>query len=99
MTTFLGEPGKYLPSTVLYFDDVNNIDHNRHMGELLAIEEFNAKQSHRKICKINQLRNWRVFKNALWLDQVYFLHVLDSDFRLPDRWVNEPTVVLTNPYL
>jgi len=30
-----------MPSTILYFDDVNIVDHNGFMGELLAIKEFN----------------------------------------------------------
>ena len=48
---------------------------------------------------MTQLRNWRLFKNALWLDQMYFLHVFDSDFRDPKKWKNKETVILKNPYL
>ena len=35
------------------------------------------------ISKITQLRNWRIVKKALWLDQMYFLHIFDSDFKDP----------------
>ncbi len=89
----------FLPSTILYLDDVNNIDHNAYCGELLAINEFNEENKIRKITKMTQLRNWRLFKNALWLDQMYFLHVFDSDFRDPKKWKNKETVILKNPYL
>ena len=89
----------FLPSTILYLDDVNNIDHNAYCGELLAINEFNEENKIRKIAKMTQLRNWRIFKNALWIDQMYFLHILDSDFRDPKNWMNEEPVILNNPYL
>ena len=49
------------------------IDHNIYCGELLAIEEFNDKDSMRKICKMNQLRNTRIFKNSIYLDQMFFV--------------------------
>ena len=90
---------KLLPSTVLYFDDVNNVDHNPYMGELLSIEEYNRQQEDVKICKMNQLSNWRIFKNALWLDQMYFAHVLSHDFRDPANWQTKNKQVLTNPYI
>ena len=89
----------FLPSTILYLDDVNNIDHNAYCGELLAINEFNEENKIRKIVKMTQLRNWRIFKNALWIDQMYFLHIFDSDFRDPKNWMNKEPVVLNNPYL
>ena len=89
----------YLSSTVLYFDDVYNIDHNEFCGELLAINEFNQTNKFRKICKMTQLKDWRIFKNAVWLDQMYFLHVLDSSYRDPKKWQNSKTTILTNPYL
>jgi len=88
-----------LPSTVVYLDDVNNIDHNEYCGELLAVKEFNEINSHRKVTKMTQLRNWRIFKNALWLDQMYFMHVLDADYRNPKNWEGEKAVELINPYI
>jgi len=89
----------YLSSTVLYFDDVYVIDHNEFCGELLAINEFNQTNKFRKICKMTQLKDWRIFKNAVWLDQMYFLHVLDSSYRDPKKWQNSKPAILTNPYL
>ena len=88
----------YLSKVTVYFDDVNNIDHNEFCGELLAIKEFNQLDIPRKLAKYNQLKNWRIFKNALWLDQMYFCHIFDSDLR--SRIQNrEARVVLGNPYL
>ena len=89
----------FLPSTILYFDDVNSISDNVYMGELLAINEYNKKNENKKICKMTQLRNWRIFKDALWIDQMYFLHVLDSTYRDPKNWENEKQQILSNPYI
>ena len=98
LSLFLGQQSLYPPKVVIYLDDVNNIDHNEFCGELLAISEFNNSNLLRKICKFTQLKNWRIFKNALWIDQMYFLHVLDSDYRLPDFQKNRKIVKLFNPY-
>ena len=64
---------KILPKMPIYFDDVNNLDHNEFCGELLAIKEFNNGSEYRKISKMNQIRNWRIFKSALYLDQMYWI--------------------------
>lgn len=93
------ESSSYLPSTIMYFDDINNPDHNDFCGQLLAINEFNKENQYRKISKITQLRNWRYFKNAVWLDQMYFLHVLDHKFRDPKYIINDKPKILNNPYL
>lgn len=97
---FKGPPGSYLPACPVYLDDVNNIDHNPYCGELLAINEFNTNYStHRKFAQMNQLRNWRIFKNALWLDQMYFYHVFDHELRNPRIYEKNPVAVLENPYI
>jgi len=93
------ESSSYLPSTIMYFDDVNNPDHNEFCGQLLAIRDFNKANQNRKISKMTQLRNWRYFKNALWLDQMYFLHVLDHEFRDPKKIASNEPRILDNPYL
>jgi len=95
---FSGQQYIYLPKVVVYLDDVNNIDHNRYCGELLAVSEFNQIDLPRKICKMTQLRNWRIFKNALWIEQMYFLHVLDSEYRHPDFQKKREIAKLYNPY-
>jgi len=96
---FHADTDYFLPSTILYFDDVNNLEHNEFMGELLAIKEFNNETENKKICKMTQLSNWRIFRNALWLDQMYFLHVLDAAYRKPENWVGAQPTILNNPYL
>lgn len=98
LSIFTGLQSNYLPKVVVYLDDVNNIDHNQYCGELLAISEFNSKDSPRKICKMTQLRNWRIFKNALWLDQMYFSHILDSDYRRSEFQRKREITKLFNPY-
>jgi len=92
---------RYLPAVPMYFDDVAYIDHNRFCGELLAIEDFNQMHQTRKIAPMNFLPKYRVFKNALWLGQVFYAHVLDHEFRTPAyNQARRPEIaVLTNPYL
>ena len=71
------ESRKYLPTTLLYLDDINHISNSRFTGELLAVDEFNASHPMRKIDRHRFLRGDRIFKNAAWIDQIYVLHVLD----------------------
>ncbi len=71
------EPQKYLPTTLLYLDDINDISNSRFTGELLAVEEFNADHPMRKIDRHRFLRGQRLFKSAGWIDQIFVLHVLD----------------------
>lgn len=89
----------YCSKTVMYFDDTNNIDHNKYCGEFLAINDFNKKNKYRKICKMNVLRNWRIFKNAIWLDQMYYMHSFDNDYRKPKNWKNKKIKKIINPYI
>jgi hypothetical protein len=92
---------RYLPSVPMYFDDVNHPDHNDNCGELLAIAEFNKTNELRKISPMNFLSKWRIFKNAIWHDQVYYAHIFDHEFRslhyIEAR--RSRVQVLTNPFL
>ena len=89
----------YLPNTVMYFDDVSSTDHNEFCGQLLAIREFNKANQYRKISKMNKLRYWRYFKNSVWLDQMYFLNVLDHKNRDPKNTEGYSQRIINNPYL
>jgi hypothetical protein len=89
----------FLPRTPVYFDDVNNVDHNPFAGELLAIDEFNVDHTNSKISKMNQLRNWRIFKNALWLDQLYWYFKFDHPYFTRDYHAQRGRTKLSNPYL
>jgi hypothetical protein len=92
------EPGKYLPISLLYLDDVLEENHNDWCGELLAVREFNDSHAMRKLQRDRYLKHWRVFKNAVWLDQTYLVHILDH----PKRQSLEPrrkAHSTGNPYL
>ncbi|MBB4611577.1 hypothetical protein [Sphingomonas yabuuchiae] len=89
----------FLPRLPVYLDDVNNIDHHQFAGELLAVDEFNRDRLHRKVVKMNGLRNWRLFKNALWLDQMYWMLDLQHPYFTRDYHAHRPRVRLGNPYL
>jgi hypothetical protein len=71
------DPRKYLPTTLVYLDDIVDISNSRFTGEMLAVEEFNAAHRMRKIDRHRFLRGQRIFRNAPWIDQIYVLHVLD----------------------
>ena len=67
-----------------------------HSGELLAIKEFNDANAHRKIERHEFLTQKRLLKNAYWIKQMFFAHMLDSASRTTRR--EGAPVVLTNPY-
>ena len=49
LTVLLGEPEKYLPMTVVvYLDDIGVPSANPWVGELLAVNEFNAEHLYKK---------------------------------------------------
>jgi hypothetical protein len=74
-------PCLYLPLTTTYFDDVVLDNHNSWQGQQLAIREFNEANAMRKLEHHRFLENQRVFRNALWLKQIYSLHVMDHPAR------------------
>jgi hypothetical protein len=96
LTVFGGHPELYLPIVQVYLDDIQLQQHNPSAGELLAVDEFNAKSAMRKIYKDEFLENRRIFKRASWIHQMRSLHVLDH----PERNRRTPgNRKLDNPYL
>jgi hypothetical protein len=88
----------FLPLTFIYFDDIFMDNHNDKCGELLAIKEFNEENQLRNIKYHRFLENKRLFKNSNWIKQIYYLHVLDHDYRFNTK--REDTKrILDNPYL
>ena len=96
---FKSEKIKVLPKLPIYFDDVNNLDHNEYCGELLAIKEFNEVNSLVRISKMNQIRNWRIFKNALYIDQMYWVFNFNDQYFTENYHKGSPRTKLSNPYL
>ena len=92
----LSDPQKYLDHFPIYFDDVDEYSNNTYCGELLAIKEFNETNISRKIERHEYLFLKRLFKNAYWINQMFFVHILDSDRRNTKR--KGESVILTNPY-
>jgi hypothetical protein len=93
-----GRPEYYLPLTLVFLDDIAEDHHNPFAGELLAIREYNDSEEYRKICRHDFLECRRVFRNASWLKQIYYLHVMDH----PTRATSSNKVaqrVLQNPLL
>lgn len=95
---FKADAHLFLPLTYVYFDDIFMPNHNDKCGELLAIKEFNTENKYRNISYHPFFINQRLFKNAIWVKQLYYFHVLDHDYRFQlnrDR----KKQVLDNPYL
>lgn len=83
---FDGPPATRLPRIMCYFDDVawpERAYHNEYVGELCAINEFNAEHSSRKLSRINML-SWTRPHPQAWNEQTYVLH----DFAHPLYCVN-----------
>ena len=99
LTLFINTRLPFLPKTPVYLDDVNNVDHHPFAGELLAVAEFNDDHGSRKIVKMNQLRNWRIFKAALWLDQMYWFLDLEHGYFTRAYHASRKRAQLSNPYL
>jgi hypothetical protein len=92
-----GPPEAYLPDVLVYADDVTYLDHNEWQGELAAIANFNREHDKRKIGRLNNLAQHRLFRNATWLTQMYAAHVLDHPAKSHERTGGQ--IVLNNPYL
>jgi hypothetical protein len=92
------DPRKYLPLSLVYFDDIQDPRCNSWCGELLAISEFNETHSLRKIERDRFLRTRRIMKGAAWIDQMYNFHVLDHPLRRSSN-TSRGKIQLANPYL
>jgi len=68
----------HLRRIALYFDDLDEHYNHRWAGELLAIEEFNAKSRDLKIDRWRGVRAGRPFGEAHWLDSMYLAHDLSA---------------------
>lgn len=72
-------PEYYLPVTILYFDDINDLlTNNAWCGEMLAIREWNSAHELRKM---EEMRIRQNHSPAGWHDHIYGLHVLDHPVR------------------
>jgi hypothetical protein len=81
LALFEGPRRKMLRRTCLYFDDVANPQasfFHRFAGELLAIDEFNARNSDVKIDIWRGLRSGRIFQDSEWIEKMYIAHDLSA---------------------
>ena len=100
LDVFLLDKEKYISKVVVHFDDIKDLDHNEYCGEKLAIKEFNLRDDFRKLCKMNLLKTQRYFKNAPYLDLMYYCHIFDHERRDPLFWKNtEIQLMGKNPFI
>lgn len=81
LKVFEDDPRKYLPTTLVFLDDIWLDENNSFCGELLAVQEFNRDHPHRKIEHHPFLEKKRIFRRAQWVRQMYQLHMLDHPTR------------------
>lgn len=98
LKVLLGEPEKYLPTTLVYLDDIGFPSSNPWVGELLAVNEFNEENNLRKIYPYPFLRPQRIFKQPRWIEQIFLMHTLDHEFRSAKNKFPQ-VFMIDNPYL
>jgi len=92
------DPTRYLPLPCVYVDNIVDPRHNDWCGELLALREFNDSHPMRKLARDTFLRSRRIFKQAVWLDQIFLLHVLDHPQVQPETAARRTHELCGNPY-
>lgn len=91
-----GDASKYLPTIMMYVDDIDEFRHSKFCGEELAIEEFNKTHKLRKIERDNFIKTRRLFKSGKWLNKIYKIQVFDHECFGVSKKRNKK--VLSNPY-
>ena len=90
---FRSEAACYLPRVPVFFDDVFGSEHyTRFAGEALAIDEFNAQESMRKLDLDRSV--WNKHKRLgpqLWHKKMYLLHVFDHPWRTAKK--RQPKII------
>jgi hypothetical protein len=69
---------RMLDHVPVYFDDTEHSISHRFAGELLAIDEFNATNTHVKIDRWRGLKNGRPFPETSFLQRMYMAHDLEA---------------------
>jgi len=93
-----GDASMYLPLTVTYMDDIALEPHNSAAGVRLAVNEYNGATPMRQLEHHPFFELRRIFRRAIWVKQILFLHVLDHPSRShPSAPVR--TRYIENPYL
>lgn len=72
---FDGDPSRFLPRVFMYFDDIIGDDTwlcNEYTGERLAINEYNQKNTTRKICPDYSVAHRN--RSVWWSDLIYIHH-------------------------
>ena len=91
---FEGDVTRLLPRIHCYFDDVLGYTFGDHVGERLAISDFNEKNGQRKISLIHGLRHYmpkRFAKEVTW-EKYYMLHNFDHPlYGAPDGMIDRRT--------
>jgi len=89
---------RYLPTVIVYADDIALEQHNSACGERLALHEFNREMPMRPVEHNEFLETTRVFRRPAWLKQILFAHILDHPARSTVTTTTTKRYI-ENPYL
>ncbi len=89
------DPAYFLPSLLVYLDDIGEFGHSRFCGEELAIDEFNTEHPLIKIEPYSFLNFERLFNHSKWVKKIFKCHFYDH----PITKKKKKMVHLENPYL
>lgn len=90
------QPEKFLPIFSIYLDDIYSYYHHDYAGVYLAVREFNEEMKYRKISKFRFLDIHRIFKNAQWLKQMRFVHIMDHPRRMNGSQLENVNIIENN---
>jgi hypothetical protein len=81
LALFDADQALLLPRVHCYFDDIMGFTFSDYNGERLAITEFNASHTMRKISPIYGLRHFlpEHYRGSIWPEQLYMAHIFDHD--------------------
>jgi hypothetical protein len=86
---------KLLPRIHCYFDDIVGFSFSDYNGERLAIAEFNATQTRRKLSPLYGLKHFVPAgqANSMWVDVFYLVHFFDHPLYAQPDQLRKPTVI------
>jgi hypothetical protein len=81
LTLFDADQALLLPRVHCYFDDIIGFTFSDYNGERLAMAEFNASRTMRKISPIYGLRYFlpQQYRESMWSEKFYMAHIFDHD--------------------
>jgi hypothetical protein len=98
LALFDADPSRLLPRVHCYLDDILGYTFCEFNGERLAIADFNAAHTHRKVAAIPGLRHFvpERFARSAWWERYFLLHIFDHElYTRHDGTIDPANPILT----